>query len=69
MGFALRLDNYLVLHKLVFASILYATLIAIMVLFTITAIHAWRGTRYPFVLWMAAATITNVLIYAGYSYC
>ena len=68
MGFALKLDSYLVDHLQVFGIILYATLAFILVLFVANAVHAWRGTRYPFVMWMDITTIADVFVYAAYSY-
>ena len=67
MGFALYLNDYFVDNMTVFAVILYSALAIIMVLFIITFIHGFRGTRYPFVLWMTTATIADIMLYVVYS--
>jgi len=67
MGFAKYLNTYFVDHMTVFAIILYTALAILMVLFITTFIHGFRGTRYPFVLWMTTATIADIVLYVVYS--
>ena len=68
MGIGQRINEYFANDKAVFAIILYTILIVILVMFIAAFIHGYKGTRYPFVLWMAAATVADVIMYSIYSF-
>lgn len=68
MGIGQRINEYFADDKVVFAIILYSILFVIVVMFIAAFIHGFKGTRYPFVLWMAAVTVADVILYSVYSF-
>jgi len=62
------LNTYFETHHTVFASILFVSLALIILLFVAALIHALNGTKYKFVVIMAAATIADVICYVVYAW-
>lgn len=68
MGFATDINTYFESDLGVFAIILYSVLFLLIAMFAVVFVHGLKGTKYPFVLWMALTTIADLLVYAAYSY-
>ena len=68
MGFLVDCNTYLLEHKGMFSVFLYAVLVTILVIFVVTLVHVYRGTRYYLVIFITASVIADVICYMFYSY-
>ena len=68
MGFLVDCNTYLLEHKGMFSVFLYAVLVTILVIFVVTLVHVYRGTRYYLVIFITASVIADVICYMVYSY-